>query len=599
MKEKLQAISGKITTIHRKIFYPLLGNIGLSKENRVAVEIGDDFISVCKFDGKNQIKKFFNEKLEISNNGNIQDNQFEYENQISEIIKKNKLTGLEVNVVIPNSLCSIKSITMPVEDETNLDPEDMLYAALEKQTEDNEFWKTFNELSDLSSDKEISHQVVAKNEDTQEISIVVAITDKEKINVYKNILENCGLKPNIFEPKSFSIINSILINKEEKEPYNFGLFHYGKKDNYFIAVTNNSFQFIENEITRADKILLDQAEKLSDATGPFWTEVFERVFQTPASLIESDDFSEETDEANETTKDKMSEIYFYSDVDDTKNFNQALKNKFNEIKIKEISLSPVSNEDEGQIKENLFDSKKIKLDKKLQKTFPETFLDINQVYPIIGASLRYINPYNIKNKFLPKYNINLDSNSFKLIEQRKIKTSNYVLNMVLSLFLVIFGSIVYLNVPTYLAKSKTLKEHKIIVNQYDNAMKEIQIANQKFRNIDKESKIMNEVLNMSGQYHKVVTETPNIVPDGVKIEKIEFADKDHAIFEGHALTDYDLNVFLENLRLAIGNPDISDLNFAELQQELNQQDQTNEQDADNNDGDKIELFRKFKIQVNL
>ena len=80
---------------------------------------------------------------------------------------------------------------MPVEDENNLDPEDMLYAALEKQTEDNEFWKTFNELSDLSSDKEISHQVVAKNEDTQEISIVVAITDKEKIKIYKDILKNC------------------------------------------------------------------------------------------------------------------------------------------------------------------------------------------------------------------------------------------------------------------------------------------------------------------------------------------------------------------------------------------------------------------------
>ena len=106
MKEKLQAISSKISTIHRKIFYPLLGNIGLSKENRVAVEIGNDFISVCQFDGKNQIKKFFNEKLEISNNGNIQDNQFEYESQISEIVKKNKLTGLEVNVIIPNSFAA-------------------------------------------------------------------------------------------------------------------------------------------------------------------------------------------------------------------------------------------------------------------------------------------------------------------------------------------------------------------------------------------------------------------------------------------------------------------------------------------------------------
>ena len=172
---------------------------------------------------------------------------------------------------------------MPVEDESNLDPEDMLYAALEKQTEDNEFWKTFNELSDLSSDKEISHQIISKNEETQEISIVVAITDKEKISCYKNILTNCGLKPNIFEPKCFSIVNSILINKNEKEPYNFGVFHYGNDDNYFISVSNNSFQFLENEITRADKILLDQAEKLSDASGPFWTEVYERVFQTPAS----------------------------------------------------------------------------------------------------------------------------------------------------------------------------------------------------------------------------------------------------------------------------------------------------------------------------
>ena len=186
-----------------------------------------------------------------------------------------------------------------------------------------------------------------------------------------------------------------------------------------------------------------------------------------------------------------------------------------------------------------------------------------------------------------------------MIEQRKIKTSNYVLNVVLSLFLIVFGSIVYLNVPTYLAKSNTLKQHKIIVSQYDATMKEIQLASQKFKKIDNESKIMNEVLNISEQYHKVVTETPKIVPKGVKIEKIEFTDKDHATFEGHALTDYDLNVFLENLRLAIGNPDIADLNFAELDPGVNEEESSNEQDADNDNTDNIELFRKFKIKVNL
>ena len=598
MNEKLQAISNKITTIHRKIFYPLLGNIGISKENRVAIEIGKDFISICKFDGKNKISKFFNEKLDISKNAKLDDNSLEYETQIAGIVKKHKLKGLEVNVIIPNSLCSIKSISMPVEDESNLDPEDMLYAALEKQTEDNEFWKTFNELSDLSSDKEISHQIISKNEETQEISIVVAITDKEKISAYKNILTNCGLKPNIFEPKCFSIVNSILINKNEKEPYNFGVFHYGNDDNYFISVSNNSFQFLENEITRADKILLDQAEKLTDASGPFWTEVYERVFQTPASLVESDSFEAEGQEIPDQNE-KMNEIYFYTDVDETKNFFQALKNKFNEIKIKTISLIPGDAVSDEELKENLLNNKIFTLDKKTQKTFPETYLDINQVFPLLGASLRYINPFNIKNKFIPKYNINLDSNSLKLMEQRKIRTSNYVLNLVLSFFLVVFGSIVYLNVPTYLQKAKTLKEHKLVVSKYDSTMKEIQAASKKFKKIENDSKIMNEVLNMSGQYHKVVTETPNIVPKGVKIKKIEFADKDHAIFEGHALTDYDLNVFLENLRLAIGNPDISDLNFAELTVEGENDDTVSEQDSESDNGEDIELFRKFIIKVNL
>ena len=119
---------------------------------------------------------------------------------------------------------------------------------------------------------------------------------------------------------------------------------------------------------------------------------------------------------------------------------------------------------------------------------------------------------------------------------------------------------------TWLKIKYTLKEHKLVVSKYDSTMKEIQAASKKFKKIENDSKIMNEVLNMSEQYHEVVTETPKIVPKGVKIEKIEFTDKDHATFEGHALTDYDLNVFLENLRLAIGNPDIADLNFAELDQ---------------------------------
>ena len=51
--------------------------------------------------------------------------------------------------------------------------------------------------------------------------------------------------------------------------------------------------------------------------------------------------------------------------------------------------------------------------------------------------------------------------------------------------------------------------------------------------------------------------------------------------------------------MAIGNPDISDLNFAELTVEGENDDTVSEQDSESDNGEDIELFRKFIIKVNL
>ena len=65
--------------------------------------------------------------------------------------------------------------------------------------------------------------------------------------------------------------------------------------------------------------------------GPFWLEVFERVLQNINSLIEETN----NDENNEI---KVKELYFYSEEDKINNFITGLKNKFQDIIIKEISL---------------------------------------------------------------------------------------------------------------------------------------------------------------------------------------------------------------------------------------------------------------------
>lgn len=48
------------------------------------------------------------------------------------------------------------------------------------------------------------------------------------------------------------------------------------------------------------------------------------------------------------------------------------------------------------LKEYLFDNKNISLSKKLKKTIPNTYLNINKIYPIIGNSLQFVNSFNVK-----------------------------------------------------------------------------------------------------------------------------------------------------------------------------------------------------------
>ena len=94
------------------------------------------------------------------------------------------------------------------------------------------------------------------------------------------------------------------------------------------------------------------------------------------------------------------------------------------------------------------------------------------------------------------------------------------------------------------------------------------------------------------RYSQLIFETANSVPRGVEIKAIEFTNSEATIYyEGHALTDYDLNVFIENIKTNIGDPDITMLN----QSVVSPQTST----PDNNEKVNTLSLRNFKIKVNL
>ena len=176
------------------------------------------------------------------------------------------------------------------------------------------------------------------------------------------------------------------------------------------------------------------------------------------------------------------------------------------------------------------------------------------------------------------------------------------MNLVTVFLLVIFSAIIFLNFPIYLEKSKTLKEHPLIAKKYDQSLKEIQSISGNFKKIDNDMKLASEVQNSTNQYYKLILNTPMIVPEGVKLNKLQFAET-KAIFEGHAVTDYDLNIFVENIRETIGKPDVTNLDIAVVNNDNSISDDpvVSEQGEELSQGIVLngDVFRNFIIEVNL
>ena len=76
--------------------------------------------------------------------------------------------------------------------------------------------------------------------------------------------------------------------------------------------------------------------------------------------------------------------------------------------------------------------------------------------------------------------------------------------------------------PAYFEKSKVLKQHPSIVQKYDQTLNEIKNISGKYKKIEADTKLASEVQNVNNEYYKLVKNTPSIVPEGVKLNKLEF-----------------------------------------------------------------------------
>ena len=587
MNEKLENFKNKILSFLLKIFSPILGKQAISKENRFAIELDDEGISICKYNqGSKTITNLHHEKFNLAGNTSLfnEDDQVYYSQKIVHILKDQKLLEKEATVILPTSETIIKTINIPLMDQETFD----------LQTSDIEFWKTFEELSDIIDNKIFSFQPLAINDETQEQEVVICLIEREKVEKLNKILRQSGVKPTIYEPKCFSLINTIFANQKDNKSNEFAFLEYGEKENYLITVTQNKFVFAINNITRADIILIKQLEKMPDPSGPFWSEVFERSIQDVRGNLMDDEWK-----GSEEKTTIFRNLYVHSDLEQSEKYLNGLQSKLPDFTIKPLTLNNAKS-DESKF-ENILTNKKIKFSKKLIKKFNQDNILEDKLYPVIGASLRLFNPFNIKENLFLRFKQNLYPYKDQLINNRKIQATSGSLSMVLILLLLIFSSIIGLNIPKYLEKNQLLASHPVVVNDYNSLMEEIKTSSSKVKKIEKEKELAEKLIVKTDNFSRIIIETPKIVPNGVELQKVDYIKNDSVVFyEGYALTDYDLNLFLNNIKKRVGNPDITSLSLAELTEtiEINNEGDEEDQQIIVPSEDVLKL-RNFKIKVEL
>ena len=558
------------------VFSIVLGPLSLKKEKRVSVELTEKEIIICQIDSsKKTVSKIIVEKFIFESNPKFDKDYISYSEQITKILKREKLLGMEANVILPSSDTTIKSVSLPIMNEDDLN----------NQISTPDFWTQFTDLpaegiEQLLEDISVSYQIIDTDKKTQMMEILLVYTPKNNIEILNAIIKSSGLNPTVFEPKCLSIINLTMLSKKIKSKDNFLFLVYGEKENYLFYKGSNKFTLIENKVTRSDVTLIKQLEKLPDASGPFWDELYDRFLEPIKPTI---------DEILEEEDNKISEMVIFSEFDQNKNFLNGLNLKFEKLNMISFSTFPnIELEENKKVKKasnpkdeklplserikskskvivkdtsynNFFDTKIIKISKNVEE-FIGQLKNQKNIYAFnIGSALRFLNPYNANEALKCNYRINVNPYSQVIKQNRKNLTLNLSLQYLTIILLILFTTNVLINYPTFVKNKEIIKAYSTIIKTHEDLYNDIKVLSGQKKALEKESKLATRILNKKDEYLDFINITPSVVPEGIEVAKVDYLKGSHATFYGIAASDLDVNLFLAKLRSNIGKSELTEL----------------------------------------
>tara|TARA_B100000749_G_C18118642_1_gene338872 strand:- start:159 stop:587 length:429 start_codon:yes stop_codon:yes gene_type:complete len=130
---------------------------------------------------------------------------------------------------------------------------------------------------------------------------------------------------------------------------------------------------------------------------------------------------------------------------------------------------------------------------------------------------------------------------------------------------------------------------------------DIKNKNAKISKINSEKQLAKKVLGKRDEFAGLIIKTPSLVPSGIEINRIEYKKEDYAVFEGNALSNIDLNIFLEKLKKNIGKSELTTMNETEIV--ISQEGTESEEEEIEQEGDQSASYsikaKNFSIKIDL
>ena len=228
-----------------------LSKLSVEQEDVVGVDITPGCIRLAQLSGGDDewvLAKLGYKYIEDATDINsVKDLSEHYINKLTQLVTSAKITTTNAAVSIPVSSAIIKVVTLPL----------MSDEELQEAVDTNSLWENAVQLTDNLDEYSIFWQVLKRDTAENQMDLLFVASKLDDIDCYLDIVRQAGLKPVIVDVRCFAIRNALELRKDlTKGDAPIAILEFGIQEDYILILHEDSPFISDIYLSDKDRSLL-------------------------------------------------------------------------------------------------------------------------------------------------------------------------------------------------------------------------------------------------------------------------------------------------------------------------------------------------------